>query len=111
MNEALSIPGVANAWTMPIKARIDMLTTGIRTPLGIKVLGSDLGEIEKIGEQVEAALKDIAGTTSVFAERTTVGYSLDFDFKLDQLARYALTIVDANDVLMSVIGGDPVIKT
>jgi copper/silver efflux system protein len=111
LNEALTIPGVANAWTMPIKARIDMLTTGVRTPLGIKVLGSDLGEIEKIGEQVETALKDIPGTTSVFAERTTGGYFLDFDLKRDQLARYGLKIDDANEVLMSAIGGEPVTTT
>ncbi|MBZ5569117.1 MAG: efflux RND transporter permease subunit [Acidobacteriia bacterium] len=111
LNEALTIPGVANAWTMPIKARIDMLTTGVRTPVGIKVLGSDLGEIEKIGEQVEAALKDIPGTTSVFAERTTGGYFLDFDLKRDQLARYGLKIDDANDVLMSAIGGESVTTT
>jgi Cu(I)/Ag(I) efflux system membrane protein CusA/SilA len=111
MNEALAIPGVANAWTMPIKARIDMLTTGVRTPLGIKVLGSDLGEIEKIGEQVETALRDIPGTTSVFAERTTGGYFLDFDLKRDQLARYGLRMDDANEVLMSAIGGEPVTTT
>src|SRR3974390_766634 len=111
LNEALSIPGVANAWTMPIKARIDMLTTGVRTPLGIKVLGSDLGEIERIGEQIETALKNIPGTTSVFAERTTGGYLLDFDLKRDQLARYGLTIDDANDVLMSAIGGEQVTTT
>jgi Cu(I)/Ag(I) efflux system membrane protein CusA/SilA len=71
LNDALTVPGIANAWTMPIKARIDMLTTGVRTPLGIKVLGSDLSEIEKVGGQIEMALKDIPGTTSVFAERTT----------------------------------------
>ncbi len=111
LNEALTIPGVANAWTMPIKARIDMLTTGIRTPLGIKILGSDLGEIEKIGAQVENALKDIPGTTSVFAERTTGGYFLDFDLRRDQLARYGLRIDDANEVLMSAIGGEPVTTT
>ena len=111
LNEALTIPGFANAWTMPIKARIDMLTTGVRTPLGIKVLGSDLGEIEKVGEQVEMALKNIPGTTSVFAERTTGGYFLDFDLKRDQLARYGLTIDDANDVLMSAVGGEPVTTT
>jgi Cu(I)/Ag(I) efflux system membrane protein CusA/SilA len=108
MNEALTMPGVANAWTMPIKARIDMLTTGVRTPLGVKVLGSDLSEIEKIGGQIEMALRDIPGTTSVFAERTTGGYFLDFDLKRNQLARYGLTIDDANEVLMSAIGGDPV---
>ncbi|MBZ5648390.1 MAG: efflux RND transporter permease subunit [Acidobacteriia bacterium] len=111
LNEALNIPGTANAWTMPIKARIDMLTTGVRTPLGIKVLGSDLGEIEKIGEQVEMALKDIPGTTSVFAERTTGGYFLDFDLKRDQLARYGLSVDDANEVLMSAVGGDQVTTT
>ena len=111
LNDALSIPGLANAWTMPIKARIDMLTTGVRTPLGIKVLGSDLGEIEKIGEQIETALKDIPGTTSVFAERTTGGYFLDFDLKRDQLARYGLNFDDANEVLMSAIGGEAVTTT
>jgi Cu(I)/Ag(I) efflux system membrane protein CusA/SilA len=111
LNDALTMPGVANAWTMPIKARIDMLTTGVRTPLGIKVLGSDLAEIEKIGQQIETALKDIPGTTSVFAERTTGGYFLDFDLKRDELARYGLTIDDANEVLMSAIGGEPVTTT
>jgi copper/silver efflux system protein len=111
MNEALTMPGIANAWTMPIKARIDMLTTGVRTPLGIKVLGSDLSEIEKTGEQIEMALKNIPGTTSVFAERTTGGYFLDFDLKRDQLARYGLKVDDANDVLMSAVGGEPVTTT
>jgi Cu(I)/Ag(I) efflux system membrane protein CusA/SilA len=111
MNEALTIPGVANAWTMPIKARIDMLTTGVRTPLGIKVMGADLSEIERIGKEIESALKDVPGTTSVFAERTTGGYFLDFDLKRDQLARYGLTVADAQDVLMSAIGGDQVSTT
>jgi Cu(I)/Ag(I) efflux system membrane protein CusA/SilA len=111
LNEALTLPGVANAWTMPIKARIDMLTTGVRTPLGIKVLGSNLGEIEKIGGQIETALRDVRGTTSVFAERTTGGYFLDFDLKRDQLARYGLTIDAANEVLMSAVGGEPVTTT
>ena len=111
LNEALQMPGIANAWTMPIKARIDMLTTGVRTPLGIKVLGSDLGEIQKVGEQIEMALKDIPGTTSVFAERTTGGYFLDFDLKRDELARYGLSIDDANEVLMSAVGGEAVTTT
>jgi Cu(I)/Ag(I) efflux system membrane protein CusA/SilA len=111
LNEALTMPGIANAWTMPIKARIDMLTTGVRTPLGIKVLGSDLSEIEKVGEQIEMVLKNIPGTTSVFAERTTGGYFLDFDLKRDQLARYGLTIDDTNEVLMSAVGGEPVTTT
>jgi Cu(I)/Ag(I) efflux system membrane protein CusA/SilA len=111
MNEALSLPGVANAWTMPIKARIDMLTTGMRTPVGIKVLGSDLAEIEKIGGQIEMALRDVRGTTSVFAERTTGGYFLDFELKRDQLARYGLTVEAAQEVLMSAVGGDQVTTT
>lgn len=111
LNDALQIPGTANAWTMPIKNRIDMLTTGVRTPIGVKVLGSDLAEIEKIGEQVEMALRDVKGTTSVFAERTTGGYFLDFTLKRDELARYGLTIDAANDVLMSAVGGEPVTTT
>jgi Cu(I)/Ag(I) efflux system membrane protein CusA/SilA len=111
LNEALQLPGISNAWTMPIKARTDMLTTGIRTPLGIKVLGSDLGQIQQVGEQIETALKDVPGTTSVFAERTSGGYFLDFDLKRDELARYGLTIDDAENVLMSAVGGEPVSTT
>ncbi|HZL50974.1 MAG TPA: efflux RND transporter permease subunit [Terracidiphilus sp.] len=111
LNEALQIPGISNAWTMPIKARTDMLTTGIRTPLGIKVLGSDLGQIQQVGAQIEMALKDVPGTTSVFAERTSGGYFLDFDLKRDELARYGLTIDDAESVLMSAVGGDQVSTT
>jgi Cu(I)/Ag(I) efflux system membrane protein CusA/SilA len=88
-----------------------MLTTGVRTPIGIKVLGSDLSEIQKVGEQVEIALKDVKGTTSVFAERTTGGYFLDFTLRRDELARYGLTIDAANDVLMSAVGGEPVTTT
>ena len=111
LNDALTMPGISNAWTMPIKARIDMLTTGVRTPLGIKILGSDLKQIEKIGEEVEMALKSIPGTTSIFAERTTGGYFLDFDLKRDQLARYGLSIEEAEDVLMSAVGGEQVTTT
>jgi len=111
LNEALQIPGISNAWTMPIKARTDMLTTGIRTPLGIKVLGSDLAQIQQVGEQIEMALKDVPGTTSVFAERTSGGYFPDFDLKRDELARYGLTIDDAESVLMSAVGGDQVSTT
>jgi Cu(I)/Ag(I) efflux system membrane protein CusA/SilA len=111
MNEALQLPGISNAWTMPIKARIDMLTTGVRTPLGIKVLGSDLGKIEEIGANIEMALKGIPGTTSVFAERTTGGYFLDFDIKRDALARYGLTIDDVEMVLTSSVGGERVTTT
>lgn len=111
LNETLQLPGISNAWTMPIKARTDMLTTGIRTPLGIKVLGSDLGQIQQVGGQIEMALKDVPGTTSVFAERTSGGYFLDFDLKRDELARYGLTIDDAESVLMSAVGGEPVSTT
>ena len=111
LNEALQIPGVSNAWTMPIKNRTDMLSTGIRTPLGVKVLGSDLAQIEQVGEQVEAALKDVPGTMSVFAERTNGGFFLDFDLKRDALARYGLTIDDAENVLTSAVGGDQISTT
>ena len=111
MDRALTFPGVANAWTMPIKARIDMLTTGVRTPVGIKVLGSDLGEIERIGKDIEAAVKTVPGATSVFAERTSGGYFLDFDLKRDELARYGMTVDDAQMVLMSAVGGEPVTTT
>jgi Cu(I)/Ag(I) efflux system membrane protein CusA/SilA len=111
LNQALQIPGISNAWTMPIKNRTDMLTTGIRTPLGIKVLGSDLAQIQLVGQQIESALKDVPGTTSVFAERTTGGYFLDFDLKRDELARYGLTIDDAESVLTSAVGGDQVSTT
>ena len=111
LNAALQLPGISNAWTMPIKARTDMLTTGIRTPLGIKVLGADLGQIQQVGEQIEMALKDVPGTTSVFAERTAGGYFLDFDLKRDELARYGLTIEDAENVLMAAVGGEQVSTT
>jgi Cu(I)/Ag(I) efflux system membrane protein CusA/SilA len=111
MNEEMQFPGVINAWTMPIKARIDMLTTGVRTPVGIKILGADLNEIEKIGNHLEMILNEVPGTRSVFAERTGGGYFLDFTLKRDQLARYGLTIKEAEMVLMSAIGGEPVSTT
>jgi copper/silver efflux system protein len=111
LNEAMQIPGVVNAWTMPIKARVDMLTTGVRTPVGIKILGSDLNKIQEIGQHIEMALRDVPGTTSVFAERTAGGYFLDFEFKRDELARYGLTIEQAQMSIMSAIGGDNVTTT
>jgi Cu(I)/Ag(I) efflux system membrane protein CusA/SilA len=111
MNDALKIPGVSNAWTMPIKNRIDMLTTGIRTPVGIKIYGADLSRIEQIGKQIEGVLAEVAGTRSVFAERTAGGYFLDFDLKRDQLARYGLTVDEAQTVVMNAIGGDNVTTT
>jgi len=111
LNEALQLPGVSNAWTMPIKARVDMLTTGVRTPIGIKIMGANLEEVQKLGEHIEMTLKDVPGTKSVFAERTAGGYFLDFTLKRDQLARYGLTIDQANDVVMSAIGGENVTTT
>ncbi|MDW8002650.1 MAG: CusA/CzcA family heavy metal efflux RND transporter [Deltaproteobacteria bacterium] len=105
MNEALTIPGLANSFTMPIKARIDMLSTGIRTPVGIKVMGPRLDEIERIGLELETHLKDIPGTRSVYAERITTGYFLDFDIKRDEIARYGLTVDEVQEIIQSAIGG------
>jgi Cu(I)/Ag(I) efflux system membrane protein CusA/SilA len=105
MNDALTIPGVANSFTMPIKARIDMLATGIRTPVGIKILGPNLEEIEKIGLALEHHLKDVPGTRSVYAERVTTGYFLDIAVKRDEAARYGLTVDDVGEVIQAAIGG------
>jgi copper/silver efflux system protein len=105
MNDALSIPGVSNSFTMPIKARIDMLATGIRTPVGIKVLGPDITEIEKIGLELEQHLKDVPGTRSVYAERVTTGYYLDITVKRDEAARYGLRVDDVEQVIQAAMGG------
>jgi Cu(I)/Ag(I) efflux system membrane protein CusA/SilA len=105
MNDALTIPGVANSFTMPIKARTDMNATGIRTPVGIKVLGPKLEELEKIGLEIEQHMKDIPGTRSVYAERVTTGYFLDFDVKREEAARYGLTVEDVQEVIESAVGG------
>jgi Cu(I)/Ag(I) efflux system membrane protein CusA/SilA len=105
LNDALTIPGVANSFTMPIKARIDMLATGIRTPVGIKVLGPDLTVIERIGKQLEEAIKGVRGTRSVYAERATTGYFLDITVNRQNAARYGLTIDDVLEVVQSAIGG------
>lgn len=111
LNEAVKIPGVTNAWTMPIKARIDMLTTGVRTPVGIKIYGDDIKVIERIGTEIEAALPAVQGTRSAFAERTSGGYFVDFVWNRDELARYGLSIDDAQMVVMSAVGGDTVTTT
>jgi Cu(I)/Ag(I) efflux system membrane protein CusA/SilA len=111
MDSVVRFPGVTNAWTMPIKARTDMLTTGVRTPVGIKVYGSDLAEIQKIGERLEQVMRDIPGTRSVFAERVTGGYFIDIEPKRDQLARYGLTIAMLQDTVMSAIGGENITTT
>ena len=108
LDRALRIPGVSNAWTMPIKNRIDMLTTGVRTPVGIKIYGPNLNEIERLGTQIESVLAKVAGTRSVFAERVGGGYFLDFDLKRDRLARYGLSVDDANMIVMNAIGGENV---
>ncbi len=105
MNDALTIPGVANSFTMPIKARIDMLSTGIRTPVGIKVMGSKLEEIERLGLELEQHIKEIQGTRSVYAERVTTGYFLDFDIKREETARYGLTVDDVHEIIQSAVGG------
>ncbi len=105
MNDALDIPGVANSFTMPIKARIDMLATGIRTPVGIKILGHDLEEIERIGLALEHHLREIPGTRSVYAERVATGYFLDIVIKRDGIARYGLAVDDVNEVIQTAIGG------
>ena len=111
MDQHMKFPGVTNAWTMPIKARIDMLTTGVRTPIGIKVQGADLAKIEAVGMSVEAALQGVPGTRSVYAERAAGGYFVDFKLKREQLARYGLSVKEVEMVIMSAIGGEPVTVT
>jgi Cu(I)/Ag(I) efflux system membrane protein CusA/SilA len=111
LDQKMRFPGVSNAWTMPIKARIDMLTTGVRTPVGIKVYGADLKEIERIGTTLETILRDVKGTRSVFAERVAGGYFVDFDIRREDIARYGLTIKEVEMIIMSAIGGEPVTTT
>ncbi len=111
MDEKLQIPGTTNAWTMPIKARIDMLTTGVRTPVGIKIYGADIKQIETIGSTLEKVLRDVPGTRSVFAERVAGGYFVDFDLKRDELARYGLSVAAVQEVIMSAVGGENVTTT
>jgi Cu(I)/Ag(I) efflux system membrane protein CusA/SilA len=105
MDSALTIPGVANTWTMPIIGRIDMLSTGIRTPLGIKIFGPRLDEIERIGLDLEKTLREVSGTRAVYAERANTGYFLDFTINRDEIARYNLTVEDVQEVIESAIGG------
>jgi Cu(I)/Ag(I) efflux system membrane protein CusA/SilA len=105
MDAALKFPGLANSWTMPIKARIDMLSTGIRTPVGVKVFGKELAVIEKVAREIEQAVKDVPGTSSAYAERVTGGYYLDITPKREQLARYGITVGDFQQVIGSALGG------
>lgn len=111
MDRALQFPGVTNAWTMPIKARIDMLTTGIRTPVGIKIFGSDLKKIEEIGRSIEMIAREVPGTRSAYAERVTGGYFFDFIIRREEIARYGLTVEEVNRYIESAIGGENIATT
>ncbi|MDH4286604.1 MAG: CusA/CzcA family heavy metal efflux RND transporter, partial [Gallionella sp.] len=111
MDKALQIPGMANSWTMPIKARIDMLSTGIRTPIGIKVFGKNLDEMERVARDIEAVVRKVPGTTSAFAERITGGYYLDIEPDRTALARYGLTVGEAQEVIATALGGETVTTT
>jgi Cu(I)/Ag(I) efflux system membrane protein CusA/SilA len=111
MDEALTLPGVANSFTMPIKARIDMLSTGIRTRLGMKVMGPKIEELERLGIEVEGSLKNVPGTRSVYAQRVTTGYYLDIEVRREEAARYGLTVDDVQDIVQSAIGGTNITTT
>jgi Cu(I)/Ag(I) efflux system membrane protein CusA/SilA len=111
MNAALQFPGVSNAWTMPIKARIDMLSTGIRTPVGIKVYGNNLAELDRLSGQIEAVVKRVPGTSTAFAERVLGGYYLNIEPDRAALARYGLTIDDVQNVVRTALGGEMVTQT
>ena len=108
MDAAIQAPGVSNAWTMPIKGRIDMLTTGMRTPVGLKISGGDLNTIEELGKQVESVLPSVQGTRGVFAERANQGYFMDIEWKREELARYGISMESAQQVLNNAIGGENV---
>jgi Cu(I)/Ag(I) efflux system membrane protein CusA/SilA len=111
MDKALQFPGVSNAWTMPIRARIDMLSTGIRTPVGIKIFGKDLAEMEKIAREVEGVVRSVPGTSSAYAERVIGGYYLEIIPDRLALGRYGLTISDIQDVIATALGGETVTTT
>ena len=111
LDKALQFPGVSNAWTMPIKARTDMLATGIRTPVGIKVLGTDLNELDRLARQIEAVVKTVPGTSSAYAERVIGGYYLDVVPDRDALARYGLMVSDVQDTVSSALGGETITTT
>jgi len=111
MDKALQMPGVSNAWTMPLRARIDMLSTGIRTPIGIKVFGKDLDEMERLARQIEAVVRNVPGTTSAYAERIGGGFYLNIEPDRAQLARYGITIGDLQEVILTALGGETVTTT
>ncbi|MDE0053220.1 MAG: CusA/CzcA family heavy metal efflux RND transporter, partial [Gammaproteobacteria bacterium] len=105
LNAAIQVPGLTNAWTMPIKTRIDMLSTGIKTPVGIKIAGPDLAELERLGREIEAVVRDVPGTLGAYAERVMGGNYLDFTVDRDAIARYGLTVRDVQEVIQTAIGG------
>jgi copper/silver efflux system protein len=111
MDQAVRVPSYANAWLFPVKTRIDMVTTGVRTPVGVKVMGADLGTIERLGLEIEKVLQDVPGTRSAFFERVTGGYYLDFVVRRAEAARYGLTSGDVDDIVESAIGGRNVTTT
>jgi copper/silver efflux system protein len=111
LNQAIQFPGLTNAWTMPIKTRIDMLSTGIKTPVGIKIMGEDLQVLSDIGERVEVVIRDVPGTLSVYAERVTGGNFLDYEIRREEAARYGLTVGDVQDIIMTAVGGMNITQT
>jgi len=111
LNEAIKFPGLTNAWTMPIKTRIDMLSTGIKTPVGIKIMGDDLETLSRLGEEIEAIVRDLPGTLSAFSERVVGGNYLDYEIDREEVARYGLTVGSVQDIIMSAVGGMNVTQT
>ena len=111
LDQAIQFPGLTNAWTMPIKARTDMLSTGIKTPVGIKLMGDDLQTLSDLGEKVESVIRDVEGTLSVYAERVTGGNFLDYRIRREEAARYGLTVGDVQDIIMTAIGGMNITQT
>jgi Cu(I)/Ag(I) efflux system membrane protein CusA/SilA len=111
LNDAIKFPGLTNAWTMPIKTRIDMLSTGIKTPVGIKIMGDDLETLSQLGEQIEAIVRDIPGTLSAFSERVVGGNYLDYEIDREAVARYGLTVGAVQDIIKAAIGGMNVTQT
>ncbi len=111
LDKAIQFPGLTNAWTMPIKTRLDMLSTGIKTPVGIKIMGEDLQVLNDLGEKVEAVMRDVPGTLSVYAERVTGGNFLDYEIRRDEAARYGLTVGDIQDIIMTAVGGMNITQT
>ena len=111
MNNSIQFPGLTNAWTMPIKTRIDMLATGIKTPVGIKIMGDDLNKLSSIGKQIEVTLRSVPGTLSVYSERVSGGYYFDYEIDRRAAARYGLTVGDVQDVIQSAVGGMNITET